>query len=210
MFYRNPKTIANLKDLTLDLHAYAQSLLDENKDKLDYCEFSIVTDEDGTPDKIRKLLYFSYGVTDTRARIQKDVDPKAATCRDRSATYNESPIIQIQSKVYISENTILGFVVDYEFDFDRIKSLFHFVIRHEIGHCIDHARFVGKPFGDFKDYRQKISLNCVPSGYSMESELSSYLSYHNQPIEKTANDAVGITTKDIENFVRILAGDFYE
>ena len=202
MFYHNPKIITNLKDLTLDLHAYAQSLLDENKDKLDYCEFSIATDEDNIPAKIRKLLYFSYGVTNTTACIQKDIDPK-------SAKYNESPIIQIQSKVYISENTILGFVVDYEFDFDRIKSLFHFVIRHEIGHCIDHARFVGKPLGKFKNYNQKTAPDRVPSEYSLQAALSNYLAYHSQPYEKAANDAIGITDKDIENFVRALVGDFY-
>lgn len=203
MLYHNPKTIKTIKELIYDMTAYAQSLFDEYKSKLDCCTFMIVTDADSVSNRLRKLLFYSYAVTDSTAYVSQDADPK-------SAEYNKLPIIQVRSNVYISENTVLGFLCDYDFDFKRIQTLFQFVIRHEIGHCIDHARFVGKPLSEFKLYNQKIKPEITPSEYSLAAALSNYLAYHSRPQEKAANDAIGITESDIEKFVRALVGSFYD
>ena len=202
MYYHNPKVISGLKGLSGDIYRYAVDTIYAHKSVLNQCEFFITTDDDRVSHHIRKLLFSSYGVTSSTAYVSKDINPV-------SKEFNLAPIESVKSKIYVSENTILGLVLDYELDFDRVKKLMHFIIKHEIGHCIDHAKFVGKPLHEFKSYYDHPFQEFIPSYFSLKDALTNFIALNNRPEEKAANDAVGITREEIEDFITTLVGPFY-
>ena len=203
MIFNNPKVISGLKKLSSDAYRFAAELIYTHKSKLNQCEFFIATDNDRVKHRVRKLLSSSYGVALPTAYISEDVNPI-------SKEFNFAPIERVESKIYVSENTMLGLVLDYELDFDRVKRLLHFIIKHEVGHCIDHAKFIGKPLHEFKSYYDHSFQESIPLGFSLNESLSNFIAYNTRPEEKAANDAVGITKEDLEDFIITLISPFYE
>lgn len=94
-------------------------------------------------------------------------------------------------------------IIQCNLDFDKVIESLKFSIRHEVGHII-HLRktYIGTKYAILKkdqdEYlKQKISLPKLRKNASNKSLIEWTFKFFEIPMEKAANEAVGITKDDI-------------
>lgn len=140
---------------------------------------------DGIPDCIR----YSTGVASTTFSVFFDDD--------------DDIIDDIISYVYVPIENIFKTFIDSSYDYNYLMEYFDMILLHEIGHII-YARknYIGKSINDIMELDEineelKMRIPKLRKNASRKSRIKWYRSYFSLPIEKGANDSVGITIDDI-------------
>lgn len=115
----------------------------------------------------------------------------------------------VRSIVMMSYEELYGTIIDCELDFDEAFESMKLWLRHELGHVIEKQKFIGKTMSEWNQHlaENPSSDTLMPRldrDASLEDTLKWFLEYHRIPVEKAADDAVGITEEDIiEDFNRL-------
>lgn len=121
---------------------------------------------------------------------------------DPNISPNDRIIEDIDSRVFMSWTQLYQLIIECRLDFKDVYESMKFTLRHELGHILDHRRFIGKTTKEWNEMcdEYKHLQNMIPRlrrNASYQKRLEWYLMYNQQPVEKVANDLVGITEEDI-------------
>ena len=112
-------------------------------------------------------------------------------------------VTEIAGGVFMSNESLYQMIISCKLDFDKVFECMKFSLLHELGHFIDHFdNCMNKTVEEWnsfvntnkEDYKQMPKLR---RNASYEKRLEWYLLYNNIPVERRANEAVGITEEDI-------------
>ncbi len=108
----------------------------------------------------------------------------------------------VDAHVYMTYQSLYQLIIECRLDFDEIYESMKFTLRHEMGHILDHRQYIGRTCKEWNDKcdKNKILQKQVPHlrrNASYKKRLEWYLMYNQNPVEKVANDFVGITEEDI-------------
>lgn len=134
------------------------------------------------------------------------IDPNHTMTTFSQAFYKDNDestgtIGQINSVITMKKLSLYEIILSTEMDVDKTKEILHLLIRHEIGHVIDHLRFIGKSDKEWNEYFRYMEnelslLKPMRKNASLESRLRRFIEYNHTGSEETANNIAGITDDD--------------
>lgn len=125
-----------------------------------------------------------------------------------TVTTESDTIVDMCFHVYTSYESLYGVIIDHNMDYDESLKDLMFVTRHEVGHMLLNRKYIGKSLGEWNEHRKVTSDEYnsrmkvrLRKNASYKTRLDWFIDYMDSPVEKAANEAVGITTEMcIENF----------
>lgn len=125
------------------------------------------------------------------------------TNADSECPHDDEIIEDVIVDIYISNEQLYFLLIECNLDFDKAFECMKFGIRHEVGHIINIRKsYIGAPIRiwkkSFDEYsNHNLSLPKLRKNASNKSVIQWTLKYLEIPMEKAANEAVGITKDDI-------------
>lgn len=123
------------------------------------------------------------------------------TTRTQQEISDDDHVITVDSYVLLHIYHVLRTLSDCDWCIDVAEEHIRLGIRHELGHAVDHASYMGKSMDEAQSRR-----NMTLDGYATLAPPSSYdpveywlwkVKYHSLPVERKADELAGITMEDM-------------
>ena len=121
-------------------------------------------------------------------------------------------ITDIGGDIYIPTELILSNYICFNCNKELLSEYYCHILKHEFGHIL-HAResLIGRLYNDGRTFDDYFAANMVcernlpklRTNSSLENRLRFFVAYNNMPLEKGANDMVGISNEEIEYWERL-------
>lgn len=133
----------------------------------------------------------------------------SAMCTITSPTVIDDIVTDVISNVYLTYQSIYETFINTRLNAWTAIDSINFQTRHEIGHVVCDQSLIGKTVDEWNNNSagQDAAYESLPKlrrNASYDSRLKWYLMYNQLPIEKMANEIMGITEEDIiEDYKRL-------